>query len=754
DGLGTVLGPLYSAALKAGDLPKTTAILGSMAEKGRDHEPAKAAYNYKRPYNRLGYTTGGNCDSTFTGTGRIVKSSNGSYNGLCTNGSFPSGHSNHGYVQGTTLATLLPELAPQILLRTSEYGNNRLVLGFHYPLDVMGGRIAGQNTVQQRWSDPAFRDLLEQAQAELESVLSAACDRTGHPADVEECAQDDGSLPTDAQAAATYTERLTYGFPTTYATGRSEIVPDGAADLLLTTFPDLTDAQRAAVLKATAIGSGYALDKTHDGEASWQRIDLAAAVTAQVTFDGDGAMLVNGQPVDDEVATPTIGVGTEPVQAGSSVDVTGTGFAAGESVTVSVTSGATTVASGSATATGSGTVSASIVIPASTPAGTYQVTATGSVSGVPATADLQVTAAPPAWNPSLTAPATVHVGEAVVVTGGGFAAGEPVSVTFAGSSTTVDAGAEGAFETSFVAPDEAGTYTVHALGATSGVPATVDVVVTARPVVYTPSITAPATVEAGGPVEVSGSGFAPGEVVVLRLGAVTADVAATSTGDLTATVAAPAEPGAYVLTATGTVSATPVTARVVVAATPVVWTPAVSAPAGVRVGSLLAFSGSGFAPGEHVTITFGAFVTGVTASATGTFSVDLAVPAANGVYVVTAVGETSLTPSTSSVTVTGAPVVHDPRVSAPATVAYGSPFTVTGSGFADGESVTVSVGSTRLVVKASSTGAVSAVVRERLAVGSHTVSVRGAVSAVTRTAKVTVVKAATKVALTTSTTST
>ncbi|WP_051681632.1 GH92 family glycosyl hydrolase [Cellulomonas sp. HZM] len=304
DGLGTVLGPLYTKALDAGDLPKTTAILGSMAEVGRDHEPAKAAYNYKRPYNRLGYTTGGSCNgSTFTGTGRIVKSSNGSYDGLCTNGSFPSGHTNHGYVQGTTLATLLPELAPQILLRTSEYSNNRLVLGFHYPLDVMGGRIAGQNTAQQRWSDPAFRDLLEQAQAELEQVLSEACVAAGHAADVEDCAKDDATLPSDAQAVSTYTQRLTYGFPTTYATGQDEIVPDGAADLLRSTFPGLSAAQRTAVLAATAIGSGYALDKTHEGLASWQRIDLAAAMAAKVTFATDGGMLVNGVRVDGASTT-------------------------------------------------------------------------------------------------------------------------------------------------------------------------------------------------------------------------------------------------------------------------------------------------------------------------------------------------------------------------------------------------------------------------------------------------------------------
>ena len=754
DGLGNVLGPLYSAALKAGELPKTTAILGGMAEKGRDHEPAKAAYSYKRPYNRLGYTSGGNCDSTFVGTGRIVKSSNGSYSGLCTNGSFPSGHSNHGYVQGTTLATLLPELAPQILLRTSEYGNNRLVLGFHYPLDVMGGRIAGQNTVQQRWSDPAFRDLLEQAQAELESVLGAACRAAGHSGDVETCAQGDGSLPTDAQAVQTYTNRLTYGFPATYATGVAEIVPDGASDLLLTTFPELTAAQRASVLRMTAIDSGFALDKTRNGQASWQRIDLAAAMTAVVTFGDDGAMFVDGEPVDGPHALPAITLGAASVVAGASIDVHGTGFAAGEVVTVSVTSGPDTIASGVATATGAGALSSTIAIPAGTAAGTYDVTAVGSVSAAPATAALEVTAAPHVWTPSLTAPAGVQVGEAVVVTGGGFAPDEQVTVTFGASSTTVPATPTGGFETSFLAPGEPGTYTARALGATSAVPATVDVVVTARPVVYEPSISAPAAVGAGEPVEVSGSGFAPHETVALRLGAASQEAVATATGDFVAVLVAPDVAGSYVLTATGSVSAKPVTASVVVTTAPVVWAPVVHAPASATVGRSIALSGSGFAPGEQVTITFGSLVTGLRASSEGTFTVQLPVPTANGVYVVTATGETSRTPSTSSVSVTGAPTVYDPRVSAPATVAFGSPFTVSGTGFAAGEHVAVSVGATHVTVTASTAGAVSAVVRERLAVGNHTVSVRGSVSALTRTTTVAVVKAAAKVTLAASTTAT
>ncbi|WP_345994186.1 phosphatase PAP2 family protein, partial [Leucobacter chromiiresistens] len=54
-----------------------------------------------------------------------------------------SGHTTYAYGIGIGLAMVLPELGPEILTRSSEGGNTRIVLGVHYPLDVMGGRIEG-----------------------------------------------------------------------------------------------------------------------------------------------------------------------------------------------------------------------------------------------------------------------------------------------------------------------------------------------------------------------------------------------------------------------------------------------------------------------------------------------------------------------------------------------------------------------------------------------------------------------------------
>lgn len=313
NGLGTVLGPIFDQALTSGELPKTYWLLNGRIEVGRDHEPAKAYYDSKRPFNRLGFINAsdnpcggsGSLQGTYTGAGRIEKTLTTSY-GLCDNGSLPSGHTNHGFAQGTALATLLPELSPQIMYRASEYGNSRIVLGYHYALDVMTGRMAGNATAAQRWDDPAFADLLEQAKVEIHDVLSAKCVAAGHDADVRACAEE-GDLLTDQEALDIYQDRMTYsayltadgvrhtdGFTRVYDENRYLPInmPAEAPAILKSAYPDLTTAERATILRATALEGGWAFDRTADGGESWQRLNFAAAMAANVTRSGD-KLIVN-----------------------------------------------------------------------------------------------------------------------------------------------------------------------------------------------------------------------------------------------------------------------------------------------------------------------------------------------------------------------------------------------------------------------------------------------------------------------------
>ena len=226
--------------------------------------------------------------------------------GICTGGAFPSGHTTTAYQAGITLATLVPELAPEILARASENGNDRIVLGVHYPLDIVGGRISGEAALATRWSDASYvSGVLDPARAELLAYFQS---QTGH------------SLSWDIQhekaytsnpyggkripggtaqvvfnrrsAVSVYTERETYGFAKTGTKGLAPSVPTGAENLLLTTFPTLTDAQRISVLAQTELASGFPLDQSGTTAGSWERLNLAAAMSATVHVLANGTVKV------------------------------------------------------------------------------------------------------------------------------------------------------------------------------------------------------------------------------------------------------------------------------------------------------------------------------------------------------------------------------------------------------------------------------------------------------------------------------
>ncbi|PRY67312.1 PAP2 superfamily protein [Glaciihabitans tibetensis] len=317
DGLGVNLGAIYTAAMAAGELPKTKALIskdGGLVGYYSSTNPAKDFFDYDRPYIRFEAALvkhdkpGGNVWSS-------------------TSGSYPSGHTSQAYWQGTTLATLLPELSPQILARTSEAGNNRIVLAAHYPLDVMSGRMMGQHIVERRWSDAQFRVLFEEASAELRAVLEAECGDT-----LAACIAADTPYMSDEDALAVYEERLAYDFVQTGAAGQDVTVPANAESLLLTSHPTLTDAQRRQVLEMTATDSGYPLDEAANG--SWERINLSAAMAADVVVNADGTVsfaadVVVPTPTTPPTENPAVVVPVDVVTpGGTTVNDTATGAAA------------------------------------------------------------------------------------------------------------------------------------------------------------------------------------------------------------------------------------------------------------------------------------------------------------------------------------------------------------------------------------------------------------------------------------------
>ncbi len=87
-------------------------------------------------------------------------------------GSYPSGHSGLGWLWGATLAELAPQYADVLLARGIAFGESRVVCGFHYPSDVVAGRLATAALLQRVHGDPQFLKDLALARKEVAAALA------------------------------------------------------------------------------------------------------------------------------------------------------------------------------------------------------------------------------------------------------------------------------------------------------------------------------------------------------------------------------------------------------------------------------------------------------------------------------------------------------------------------------------------------------------------------------------------------------
>ena len=169
---------------------------------------------------------------------------------------------------------------------------------------------------------------------------------------------------------------------------------------------------------------------------------------------------------------PRVAGASGRVEAGHEIAVAGTGFGPGEKVTFTIAASKV----GTATADVHGIVEAIITVPASTPAGSVTVTATGEASPITATFSLDVT--PRTYAPRLSAATTVAARQPLAFTGSGFAPGESVTVTFGTQTARVTAGTSGEIEGSITAPSTPGAAEIAAIGETSRTPVRQTVTVT------------------------------------------------------------------------------------------------------------------------------------------------------------------------------------------------------------------------------------------------------------------------------------
>ncbi|MGT2479956.1 phosphatase PAP2 family protein [Methylobacterium oryzae CBMB20] len=240
-GLGPVLGPIYQTGIRAstastGPLSATYGLLSSAlalnisgSSAGKNYFangaisnpgvtpanyvalPAVAPAGYSLPsYNGLPNTRDSVYDRAYGvtntqpgqdvyGSSRPLQVAPGSLNAydgarprdLATSPSFPSGHTTVAYTSSYLLAMLVPQQYQSMLLRASEYADSRIVLGVHYPLDIIASRALATYDLAQAFTNRAYRDnaavtgtainlpaQFVKAQGELQAYLAAQCGST------------------------------------------------------------------------------------------------------------------------------------------------------------------------------------------------------------------------------------------------------------------------------------------------------------------------------------------------------------------------------------------------------------------------------------------------------------------------------------------------------------------------------------------------------------------------------------------------
>ncbi|GAA3840186.1 phosphatase PAP2 family protein [Streptomyces phyllanthi] len=206
-------------------------------------------------------------------------------------GGFPSGHTNAFHLAALAFAYAVPERFQELVARAFELSHTRIMSGMHSTVDVMGGRVMATALAAAALADPKNAELKAAARRQAAAYFQ---ERTGTTADTLYAYAHSAGTDADPYAdrtanARAVAPRLTYVLT---RHGRSEplTVPKGAEVLLETRLPYLDAEQRRAVLRTTALPSGYVL---LDGWEQWGRLNLFAAADGYGAFETDVRVAMN-----------------------------------------------------------------------------------------------------------------------------------------------------------------------------------------------------------------------------------------------------------------------------------------------------------------------------------------------------------------------------------------------------------------------------------------------------------------------------
>ena len=91
-----------------------------------------------------------------------------------TNGSYPSGHTVLGWTMALLLSEINPAVADTLLARGYEYGQSRVIAGYHWQSDVDAGRLGASVLYAKMQGNERFREELAKAKQEFAEKTGAA----------------------------------------------------------------------------------------------------------------------------------------------------------------------------------------------------------------------------------------------------------------------------------------------------------------------------------------------------------------------------------------------------------------------------------------------------------------------------------------------------------------------------------------------------------------------------------------------------
>lgn len=89
---------------------------------------------------------------------------------LHQNGSFPSGHTLRGWTTALLLVEINPERAEQLLSLGYQYGQSRVISGYHWQSDIDASRLIASATVAKLHTSERFLRQMKRAKREYKKL--------------------------------------------------------------------------------------------------------------------------------------------------------------------------------------------------------------------------------------------------------------------------------------------------------------------------------------------------------------------------------------------------------------------------------------------------------------------------------------------------------------------------------------------------------------------------------------------------------